>query len=642
MPDDPIIYQVPGVGWVPQEVPPVVQQGAQNLATWASAPGYVMEAQQPQVPGQWSDIDEAIRQSNLAAQYQWGPEMAYLMMGLGGAPAEASLAMGRPSIEYLNARRAAKPASGGTTYAREATYAPESALTPEEITEQKVETMWADQRIAQEAYWDKLFEQFGLTRGYDIEDTLGSGSRKLGKLIFAERGGSVFQNQKPGRWPTYTGQNAAGETQEFRDVEQAKQWASPPEVMRPDPAAPYELPPWEEPIKAFHGSPHDFPAFDISKIGTGQGAQTYGHGLYFAEERKVAKDYQTQLALNARQNLSAVEQMMYDTLERANWNRARAKRLFADEHGVDISDPYLDRIDKIEKASPGRMYEVNINADPEHFLDWDKPLSEQPHIAEKLGKAGYNIPGISSDTSYLEKMAAEQGPESWYALQLNSIRNTMNKPGSEFVPKRAEDVDAIRQAGIPGIKYLDQGSRDTKPLAQIKQDIADYEKAIKDPNISSTHRMTLEDRLALHKRDLKNYKEPTHNYVVFDDKLIDIIKKYGVAGLIGAGASNWSPDQAKAGEAGQIEPGNIDIHNRPVVHNPDGTISTVRSISIQDDQGRVILIPTVIGNRVVSNKEAEAEYWRTGQHLGIFSSEKAAKAYAESLHEEQAQEYKGK
>ena len=37
------------------------------------------------------------------------------------------------------------------------------------------------------------------------------------------------------------------------------------------------------PIRAYHGSPHDFERFDTSKIGTGEGAQSYGHGLYFAE-----------------------------------------------------------------------------------------------------------------------------------------------------------------------------------------------------------------------------------------------------------------------------------------------------------------------------------------------------------------------
>src|SRR6185437_16282352 len=49
-------------------------------------------------------------------------------------------------------------------------------------------------------------------------------------------------------------------------------------------------------IKAYHGSPHDFDAFDLSKIGTGEGAQAYGHGLYFADNEGVAKSYRDTLA----------------------------------------------------------------------------------------------------------------------------------------------------------------------------------------------------------------------------------------------------------------------------------------------------------------------------------------------------------
>ena len=51
--------------------------------------------------------------------------------------------------------------------------------------------------------------------------------------------------------------------------------------------------------KAFHGSPHDFDQFDSSKIGTGEGAQAYGHGLYFAGKKEVADHYRR--ALSERQ-----------------------------------------------------------------------------------------------------------------------------------------------------------------------------------------------------------------------------------------------------------------------------------------------------------------------------------------------------
>jgi hypothetical protein len=90
-----------------------------------------------------------------------------------------------------------------------------------------------------------------------------------------------------------------------------------------------------------------------------------------------------------------------------------------------------------------------------------------------------------------------------------------------------------------------------------------------------------------------------------------------------------------------LVPGNIDIHNRPVVRNRDGSISTVRTISIGTEQGEV-LIPTVVNGKVVSDAEAAAHYRQTGEHLGIFRTPAEATAYAQSLHQEQAQEYGGR
>lgn len=83
--------------------------------------------------------------------------------------------------------------------------------------------------------------------------------------------------------------------------------------------------------------------------------------------------------------------------------------------------------------------------------------------------------------------------------------------------------------------------------------------------------------------------------------------------------------------------GNINIFARPTAVNEDGSISTVRSISIGTDEGEV-LIPTVADDgTVLSDEDAIALYERTGQHLGIFASAAEATKYAEALHGQQAE-----
>ncbi len=94
------------------------------------------------------------------------------------------------------------------------------------------------------------------------------------------------------------------------------------------------------------------------------------------------------------------------------------------------------------------------------------------------------------------------------------------------------------------------------------------------------------------------------------------------------------------GAPGMLRPGNIDLFRRPVVKNPDGTISTVRSITVTGDKGEAYLIPTVTDDgRVVSNQEAIQIFQQTGKHLGIFADEKSADAYAQQLHNSQAKTY---
>jgi hypothetical protein len=82
--------------------------------------------------------------------------------------------------------------------------------------------------------------------------------------------------------------------------------------------------------------------------------------------------------------------------------------------------------------------------------------------------------------------------------------------------------------------------------------------------------------------------------------------------------------------------GNIDLNNRKVVHNDDGSISTERSLSFFDeDTGKEILIPTVIDGRIVDDDTAIDHYYETGEYLGMFDTPEEADEYAEMLHNRQ-------
>jgi len=91
---------------------------------------------------------------------------------------------------------------------------------------------------------------------------------------------------------------------------------------------------------------------------------------------------------------------------------------------------------------------------------------------------------------------------------------------------------------------------------------------------------------------------------------------------------------------GATEPGTIDPRIRPQTNNPDGSYSTVRSMSFQDKDGQIVLVPTILNNGTVgTDKEAIDQYYKTGQHLGKFANDDAATEASFYLHEQLAKEY---
>jgi len=92
--------------------------------------------------------------------------------------------------------------------------------------------------------------------------------------------------------------------------------------------------------------------------------------------------------------------------------------------------------------------------------------------------------------------------------------------------------------------------------------------------------------------------------------------------------------------AGMVRPGNIPLGNRPMVPAPGGGIATVRSITVgPEDGGLFYVLPTVVGQGVVSNRLAIDNWRKTGQYLGVFRSKQAAEQFSQALHVSQASQY---
>ena len=275
-------------------------------------------------------------------------------------------------------------------------------------------------------------------------------------------------------------------------------------------------------ITAWHGSPHKFDKFDLSKIGTGEGAQAYGHGSYLAEAPGVAKqyadtlssyhiatkdgvkgggDFADALVANAGEypsSLSSAIRSQANKIATDLANGKPAEQIVSAMRNGPYARIYSGLADAVENLSPskavGSLYKVDIPDEAvARFLDWDKPLSEQAkEVQAALAKTKNKQLRAMVDYANVPHSEAIGGEaktmgEAFRLLNLN----LHGKSSADSVKASA----LLAKQGIPGIRYLDGGSRGAGT--------------------------------------------GTSNYVVFDPEMIRILERNGVA----TGAKPWQPGE---------------------------------------------------------------------------------------------------
>ncbi len=251
----------------------------------------------------------------------------------------------------------------------------------------------------------------------------------------------------------------------------------------------------QDSMTAYHGSPHNFDKFQTSQIGTGEGAQSFGHGLYFAQNEKVAKNYRDNLA---GQNTYLIDHILQHApeLKNADSNTKMDLHKWAMNEKYDphtaakwaqAGNSYLRQIDptrianvlsSYKNAARGHMYEVGIKAHPDDFLDWDDYRANQSNTVNRAVR------------KLIEDKINKENPSNDQKNRYLSMGLTGRNLYSLIHEDPKEAARLLHEHGVKGIRYLDELSR--------------------------------------HKDD--DDEDKTHNYVVFNDKDVDIKRKYAQGG----------------------------------------------------------------------------------------------------------------
>lgn len=275
-----------------------------------------------------------------------------------------------------------------------------------------------------------------------------------------------------------------------------------------------------ESLALWHGSPHDFTAFDNGKIGTGEGAQVFAYGHYLAENDAVAAGYAA--GVTGEKGARNVAAKVYAGTKNEELVRTRLGQLFPNLSPAEVADAL-----KFAKEKPATVYKVSVKQSREKFLEWESDMSAQPAGRKILREMD---PRFKEDLeTYLDQHdqpALDDLTGGMFHRTLERYATEDDLPGvvSHEHPKRAV-AEYLQSLDVPGITFLDKMSRRGGAFGDLDASPAN--------------------------------KHATRNWVVFSDKDVEITHKNGQSLRAAAEpTANWH--DFAAGKSDLDEPGALD------------------------------------------------------------------------------------
>ena len=289
---------------------------------------------------------------------------------------------------------------------------------------------------------------------------------------------------------------------------------------------------------AWHGSPHDFDTFDLGAIGTGEGNQVHGWGLYFAKDKKVSKQYKDVLSKLQGSNKSSLFKV-----EIPNETELLPEQYPISGYGRYVRDSLKNGLHKMSDEQLERFTSLLIKYHKDSIIG-DKWVNKYTHfmdvgyIISELHNKNKTINDINKIQKrnvdrFLKTVGIDEDIDT-IASNDELLKNVYEKFRYELYPEYEKEKQLERE-------------REEKVISNVKTDVYG---ALEKTNIVGkqlysflSHALGNDEHFNLY--NVKNAKKASEFlnsigikgiyydgeqdgrcYVVFDDKAIKVIEKY--------------------------------------------------------------------------------------------------------------------